>query len=101
MGEEQDMRIISKRALKDFWLKHPQAEVPLNDWFRFVKKAEYNNLVELRNDFPHADLVGKYMVFNIAGNKFRLIAAIHFNTKTVFIREVLTHADYDKGRWNK
>ena len=95
------MRIISKKALKDFWLKHPQAEIPLSDWFRFMKKAEYTNLVELRNDFPHADFVGKYMVFNIAGNKYRLITVVHFNTHTVFIRDVLTHAEYDKDRWKR
>lgn len=93
------MRIISKRKLKEFWLKHPQAEVPLNDWFKIITNNTFENLVDLKATFPSADLVGNLIVFNISGNKFRLITAIHFNTGMVYVRDVLTHAGYDKEGW--
>lgn len=93
------MRIISKKKLKAFWLTHPQSEIPLDNWYKIVTRNHYKNLVELKGTFPSADLVENLVVFNIAGNKFRLITAIHFNTGTVYIRDVLTHSEYDKGRW--
>lgn len=95
------MRTISKKKLKEFWQKHPQSEVPLNDWFKIVSKNDYKNFVELRNNFPSADLVDNLVVFNISGNKYRLITAVHFNKGIIYLREVLTHAEYDKGKWKK
>ncbi|MCG8337632.1 MAG: type II toxin-antitoxin system HigB family toxin [Proteobacteria bacterium] len=93
------MRIISKRKLREFWLKHPQAEIPLNNWFKTISKCNFKSLVDLKAAFPSADLVGKLIIFNVSGNKFRLITAIHFNTNTVYVRDVLTHAEYDKEGW--
>jgi len=95
------MRIISKKKLKEFWLKHPQSEIPLDNWYKVVTRNSYNNLVELRSTFPSADLVDNLIIFNISGNKYRLITAIHFNTGTVYIRAVLTHAEYDKEGWKQ
>lgn len=93
------MRIISKKKLKDFWLKHLQSEMPLDNWYKIILGNDYHNLAALKMTFPTADLVGNQIVFNIAGNKYRLIAAIHFNTGIVYVRDVLTHAKYNKGRW--
>jgi mRNA interferase HigB len=93
------MRVISKKKLKNFWIKHPQAEIPLDNWYKVILGNDFNNLVELRLVFPSADLIGNLIAFNIAGNKYRLISAIHFNTSIVYVRDVLTHAEYDKGRW--
>jgi mRNA interferase HigB len=95
------MRIISKKKLMEFWQKHPQSEIPLNDWYKIVSRNSYKNLVEIRGTFPSADWVGNLLVFNISGNKYRLITAVHFNTGTVYIRDVLSHAEYDKGKWKK
>ncbi len=86
------MRIISKKRLKEFWQKHPQSEVPLNDWYKIVSRNNYKDFVELRSTFPSVDLVGNLIVFNISGNKYRLITAIHFNTRVIYVRVVLTHA---------
>jgi len=68
-------------------------------WFTLARKATWKTFPELRVTFPSADLVGHHTVFNIGGNKFRLIAAIHYNTQKVFVRFVLTHKEYDLGKW--
>jgi mRNA interferase HigB len=93
------MHIITRQRLLEFGEQHPETESALDHWYRVMKSTDFGSLVELRQAFPHADLVGKLIVFNIGGNKARLITAIHFNTKRVFIRHVLTHAEYNKGNW--
>lgn len=76
-------------------------ESPLRVWFRRVRRAQWTTFAELRATFPTADQVGRMIVINICGNRFRLIAAIHFNRGKVYIRHVLTHADYDRGDWKQ
>ena len=93
------MHVISKRALKEFWAKHPGSERPLEVWFRAIRRSSYKTWNELRGTFPTADKVGDKVVFNIGGNKYRLITVIHFNRGKVFVRDVLTHKEYDEGRW--
>jgi mRNA interferase HigB len=93
------MHVITRKKLRDFCIKYPDAEEPLEAWYRLTKKAKWKNLAETRKDFPHADLVGECTVFNIGGNKYRLITAIHYNRQRVFIIHVLTHKEYDKGKW--
>ena len=66
-----------------------------------MKQNEFGNFVELRAIFPGADQVGKLTVFNIGGNKVRLVAAIHYNRQKIYIRGVLTHTEYDKGKWKE
>jgi mRNA interferase HigB len=85
--------------LIEFARKHPDARVPLNNWYAIVSKTNYASFAGLRITFPSADQVGKFTVFNIAGNKYRLIVAIHYNRKKVYIRHVLTHAEYSRGDW--
>ncbi len=93
------MHIITKKRLQEFWKEHPLAEKPLINWYRQVKKAKWKNLVEVRADFPHADLVGICTVFNIGGNKYRLITKIYYPAKKVLIRFVLTHREYDDKKF--
>jgi mRNA interferase HigB len=95
------MKIVSKKALRDFWIKYPLSQEPLEIWYRIVSKTDFRNFSELRETFPSADKVGKFCVFNIGGNKFRLIAAIHFNRQRIYIRSVLTHVEYDRGAWKR
>jgi len=99
------VHVISQKALRDFAKQHADAEASLRGWFKLVKNGSYDNLAELKRTFPSADYVpvGKrpFYVFNIGGNKFRAIAAIHFNVRKLFIRYVLTHAEYDKGDWKR
>jgi len=93
------MHVISRKRLKDFYEKEKQAEQPLLAWHRIVKNSRFGNLAELRRTFPSADRVGSYTVFNIGGNKYRLITVIHYNVGKVFIRKALTHKQYDQGAW--
>lgn len=93
------MHIITRRRLLDFGEKYPDASEPLDRWYRIVKHSTYQSFHELRNTFPHADQVGKFTVFNIGGNKYRLIAYIVYAVKRIYIRHILTHIEYDKGNW--
>lgn len=93
------MHVISRRPLRKFWAQHPDSEQPLEIWYRSLQRASYENWSELRQAFPSADKVGKRIVFNIGGNKYRLIAVIHFNRGKVYVRHVLTHREYNEGKW--
>ena len=93
------MHVISKKALREFWERYPDSQTPLRRWFKLITKNSFRSLAELRAVFPTADLVEDLTVFNIGGNKYRLIAAIHFNRRKIYIRRVLTHEEYDKGGW--
>ena len=93
------MRIISRKALRTYWEEHPVSEEVLGDWFRKIKRAKASSIVELRKTFPSADLVGDCVVFNVGGNNYRIIAHIDFDLQIVWIRFVLSHAEYSKERW--
>jgi mRNA interferase HigB len=96
------MHIITKRELKAFYIQHPDAKNHLLRWFRILSKTDFANISELRSSFSNSvDSVGNKTVFNIGGNKYRLIASIHFNRKKVYIRRILTHVEYDKGDWKQ
>ena len=93
------MRVISLRILREFWEIYPDAETPLRTWYRIALIEEWQNLSEIRRTFPHADSVGDLTVFNIGGNKYRLIVRIRYDFQLINIRAVLTHKEYDKGDW--
>lgn len=93
------MRVLALSALREFWENERQAEEPLRDFYQKLSRVEPNNLAELKWTFPSVDLVGKCYVFNVGGNKYRVIARIHFNRQMVFIRFVLTHREYDRDKW--
>lgn len=93
------MHVISRKRLREFWKQHPDAQNPLESWYQSAKKATWQNLIEVQADFPHADLVGKCIIFNIGGNKYRLISKIYFDDQVCLVRFVLTHSEYDKDKW--
>jgi mRNA interferase HigB len=93
------MHIISRKLLRDFWLIHTGAETPLRAWLREAENADWNSFAEIREAFPSADKVQKYVVFNISGNKFRLVVVVHYNRGKIYVRDILTHAEYSRGRW--
>lgn len=93
------MHIITRKALIRFWEKHPDSQTALQRWFKIVHKTDFQNFAQLRAAFPSADKVDRWIVFNIGGNKYRLITSIHFNRNKVYIRRVLTHIEYDRGDW--
>lgn len=93
------MRVISHRAIRTFAAKHPDAKTSLDQWYRITKRAHWHSLVDVQKAFPHADLVGRRTVFNLGGNKYRLIARISYRTQQVVVLAILTHAEYDKEQW--
>ncbi|HEV8713244.1 MAG TPA: type II toxin-antitoxin system HigB family toxin [Candidatus Binatia bacterium] len=95
------MRVISRRRIEEFVRKHPTAKPSLEQWYRVVKQATWKSLAEAKQVYPHADLVGKRTVFNIAGNNFRLIARINYRVQALYILSILTHAEYSKEEWEK
>jgi mRNA interferase HigB len=95
------VRVITKRRIIEFGDKYPDSSNSLNSWYKIISKNDYNSFNEIRKTFPSADSVGSLTVFNIGGNKYRLIAAIHYNRKIVYIRHILTHSDYEKNKWKE
>lgn len=95
------MHIITRKRLNEFSGKYPETKTALTHWYKIVKKNNFNSFADLRQFFPSADQVGNLTVFNIGGNKVRLIAAIHYNRRKIYIRAVLTHKEYDSDRWKK
>jgi mRNA interferase HigB len=95
------MYIISRKALRSFWERYPYSESSLTRWYKIVEQSTFNSFAELRTTFPSADLVGEWVVFNIGGNKYRLVASIHFNRGKVYVRHVLTHNEYNQGNWKR
>ena len=95
------MHVISKRKLREFWERHLKAKSPLEAWYQIAKHAQWESVADVRKAFNTADPVGRFVVFDIGGNKYRLIAVLHFNRGKLFVRHVLTHAEYDEGKWKK
>ncbi|OQY47229.1 MAG: hypothetical protein B6242_05520 [Anaerolineaceae bacterium 4572_78] len=95
------MHIITRKRIKDFTRTYPDSKTSLDNWYQIVKRTNYNSLAELKQHFSSADYVDGFIVFNISGNKYRLITAIHFNRKKVYIRGILTHKEYDKNKWKR
>ena len=95
------MHIITRKRLNDFARDYPETRTALEHWYSNMKRHSFASLVELRIMFPTADKVGKLTVFNIGGNKVKLITAIHYNRRKVYIRAVLTHEEYDRNTWKE
>ena len=93
------MHVISKKALEAFCLKHTAFFSSLDAWYRVARKSDFGTFSELKKAFNTAGYVAPYTVFDVGGNSFRIITAIHYNRQTLYIREVFTHAEYD--RWTK
>jgi mRNA interferase HigB len=92
-----DVRIIARGTLRDFWLKHGDSEQPLKAWFQEAQQAEWSNPSEVKANYANASILkhGR-VVFNIAGNKYRLVVMINYKSAIVFIRFIGTHEEYDR-----
>ncbi len=95
------MHIISRKALRLFWERYPDSQMPLVRWYKIVSHTDFQDLVELKAVFPTADKVGDWIVFNVGGNKYCLVTSVHFNRRRVYIRNVLTHQEYSRGNWKR
>lgn len=97
------MRIIGKLKLQSFWRSHQQARKPLEKWVQVVEVAEWCNWSQLKSTFGKADLVqtktNTYVVFDIGGNKYRLVTIVNFRGQVVIVEASLTHRQYDKAKW--
>ena len=93
------MHVISRKRLKQAASRHPDLESALDAWFRIAKHAVWRDLSEVRKTFSSADGVEKWTIFNIKGNKYRLVTEINYKFRRVYIRYVMTHAEYDREKW--
>lgn len=95
------LRIISKKQIREFVKRFPKAAEPLKHWANAVENSEWKNPVHLKAGFGTADFVGDLTVFDIGGNKHRLIAFVHYRRQVVYIKHILTHKEYDKEAWKQ
>jgi mRNA interferase HigB len=95
------VHIISRKKLKEAALRHVEIEAALDAWFRIAKKALWGNLADVRRTFASADAVEKWTIFNIRGNKYRVFTEINYRFRRIYIRQVLTHAEYDLEKWKR
>ena len=95
------MHAISRKKLKEAAMRHGELEGPLDAWFRIAKKASWRSLADIRKTLATADAVGKWTIFNIKGNQYRLVAEIDYAFRRIYIRHILTHAEYDRGGWKR
>ena len=93
------MHVVSRKALREAARRHPDVEVALETWYRVAKKAQWKSLADVRKSYPHADPVERCTVFNIKGNEYRLIVWIKYRAGRIYIRHVLTHAEYNRENW--
>ena len=98
------MRVISKRRLREFWEKYPDARLPLEAWFKVAERADWSDFQSVRSTFSSASGVPlrcgiTAIVFNIGGNKFRLVTRIEYPFHVVYVKMVLTHRQYDTDKW--
>jgi mRNA interferase HigB len=91
------VHVISPKKLREFWSLHPDAERPLRSWLSVVEARRYASPHEVRQDFRSADFLGAWRtVFDIGGNKYRLVVDVRYDLGRIYVRHVLTHAEYDR-----
>jgi mRNA interferase HigB len=95
------LHIISRKKLKEAAAHHNDIEASLDVWFRIAKRATWQGLAEVRKTFAGADAVERWTIFNIKGNRYRLITEINYRFQRLYIRHVLTHAEYDREKWKQ
>ena len=95
------MHVITRKTLKDFWERHPDAERPLREWLREMEHSTFSDFTSICAVWASADYVDGLTVFNIGGNKYRLIVSIPYERGQVYIQDVLTHAEYDRNQWKR
>ena len=100
------MRVISLKPLRAFWEKYPDAKAPLRRWYRAALNAEWRSLLDIHQTYPQADGVtlrkdDTLTVFNMGGNKYRLVTRIRYDYQLINVRHVLTHDEYDRGHWKE
>jgi len=95
------VRIVSRKSIREATAKHSEWAASLNAWFKIAKQADWKNFAEVRNSWRNSDVVGRFVVFDISHNRCRLIATIKYRWRMVYIRRILSHAQYDEKEWQK
>jgi mRNA interferase HigB len=93
------LHVISRKRLLAAATRYPDLSAPLDAWYRVAKRAKWRSLADIRRTWSSADLVDRWTVFNIKGNKYRLITAVKYNGQRVYIKQVITHTEYNRGKW--
>jgi mRNA interferase HigB len=93
------MRVISRKRLREFCESHADACEALYAWYKVASRLDWQNLIDVQKSYPKAEAVGNFTVFNIKGNRYRLIVDIIYPNRRIYIKYVLTHAEYDKDNW--
>lgn len=93
------MHVISYRRLREYSEKHADCRDALNDWYKAANQADWSNLIDVQTIFPKAEAVRNFTVFNIKGNKYRLIVDINYEKRLIYIKYIFTYAEYDKEDW--
>lgn len=93
------MQIITKRKIIEAKVDYPQCATALDGWYKIIKNNSFNSFNDLKASFNSVDKVSNLYIFDIGGNKLRLIASIHFNRQKIYICHILSHKEYDKGNW--
>jgi mRNA interferase HigB len=95
------MRIVSRKAIIEATAKNSEWGASLNAWYKITKNADWKSFADVRNSWKNSDVVGRFVVFNISHNRCRLIATIKYKWRMVYIRRILSHAEYDGKEWQK
>ena len=95
------MRVVSRRAIRDAVAKHSEWGASLNAWFKITSNSDWKSFADVRNSWKNSDVVGRFVVFDIGHNRCRLIATIKYKWRMVYIRRILSHAEYDAKGWQK
>jgi mRNA interferase HigB len=93
------VRVISRRAIRAFAERYPAALTPLLNWANATESVDWRTPADVRRTFNTADFVDGLTVFDVGGNKYRVVAFIHYRRRAVFIKSVMTHREYEKGDW--
>jgi mRNA interferase HigB len=93
------MHVISRRKLRHYCKEHADCCDALDDWYVTASKSEWTNLLAVQTVYPKAESVSNFTIFNIKGNKYRLVVSINYERQVIYVKYVLTHAEYDKDYW--
>lgn len=95
------MRVIGYKTIAKFRENHADARSSVDNWYKVASSRDWDNFMDLKQVFGSADAVDSHVVLNIGGNKYRLIADVNYKAKTLLVRDVITHKEYDRGSWKK
>jgi mRNA interferase HigB len=93
------VHVITKKRIIEAKARFPDSASALDGWYRVIEKNNFSSFALLKKTFNSIDKVDSWYVFDIGGNKLRLISSIHFNRQKIYIRHILTHKEYDSGKW--